>query len=88
MQAARLSELEKLMAKSNAGGISRGQSLDVRSSDEFNKLQEENRVVSELRCLFIHLKLSRLTCSSHRSLRKPWMSCIGKLTNTRTKFEH
>jgi hypothetical protein len=46
MQNARLSELEKLLAKSSASPVGRGKSSDLKSSEEFNSLKEENRVVS------------------------------------------
>ena len=46
MQNARLSELERLIAKSNSTPVGRGNNFDFRSSDEYNELQEENRFVS------------------------------------------
>ena len=46
MQNARLSELEKLLAKSSAKPSPVKMSSAVKSSEEFNKLKEENRVVS------------------------------------------
>lgn len=47
MQNARLSELEKLVAKSSSTPIGgRGKNFDFASSDEYNNLKEENRVVS------------------------------------------
>lgn len=46
MQNARLSELEKLLAKSNSGALGRGTASDLKSSEEFNSMKEENRVVS------------------------------------------
>jgi len=46
MQAARLTELEKLLAKSSAGAAGR-QAIDMRSTEEFKSLQEENRVLTE-----------------------------------------
>ena len=46
MQNARLSELEKLIAKSSSTPIGRGKNFDFTSSEEYNNLQEENRVVS------------------------------------------
>lgn len=47
MQNARLTELERLLAKSSVS-VGRGRSSDVKSSEEYNKIKEENRVVSEL----------------------------------------
>ena len=47
MQNARLSELERLLAKSSVA-MGRGHSSDVKSSEEYNKIKEENRVVSDL----------------------------------------
>jgi hypothetical protein len=44
MQTARLSELEKVLAKSSAGSVAR-QALEMRSSEEFGGMKEENRVV-------------------------------------------
>jgi hypothetical protein len=46
MQNARLSELEKLLAKSSVKSLGRGKASDLKSSEEFNSLKEENRVVS------------------------------------------
>jgi hypothetical protein len=46
MQNARLSELEKLVAKSSATPVGRGKKLDFTSSEDYNALKEENRVVS------------------------------------------
>jgi hypothetical protein len=46
MQHARLSELEKLVAKSSATPVGRGKKLDFQSNEEYNALKEENRVVS------------------------------------------
>lgn len=46
MQNARLSELEKLLAKSSAKPSPVKVSTAAKSSEEFNKLKEENRVVS------------------------------------------
>lgn len=43
IQNARLSELEKLIAKSTSSQLGRG--VDFRNSEEYNNLQEENRVV-------------------------------------------
>ena len=49
MQNARLSELEKILAKSSASGGGFGRktlsAADLRSSEEYNNLKEENRVV-------------------------------------------
>ena len=47
MQNARLSELERLLAKSNVSATGRGHSSDFKSSKEYNALAEENRVVSD-----------------------------------------
>jgi hypothetical protein len=46
---ARLSELEKLLAKSSTPGtpINRSSAMDFRSSDEFRALEDENRMLSE-----------------------------------------
>jgi hypothetical protein len=47
MQSARLSELENFVAKSNATPVGRGvKNFDFNSSEEYNILKEENRVVS------------------------------------------
>lgn len=46
MQNARLSELEKLVAKSSATPIGRGKKMEFASSEDYNALKEENRVVS------------------------------------------
>ena len=46
MQNARLSELEKLLAKTSTGTRSVGIASDMKSSEKFNSLKEENRVVS------------------------------------------
>lgn len=49
LQSVRLSELETLIAKnasSPMGGGRGRKALDFRSSEEFNAMQEENRVVS------------------------------------------
>jgi len=47
MQSARLSELENLVAKSTATPVGRGaKNFDFNSSEEYNTLKEENRVVS------------------------------------------
>lgn len=47
MQNARLSELENLVAKSNATPVGRGaKNFDFNSAEESNNLKEENRVVS------------------------------------------
>lgn len=51
MQNARLSELEKLLAKSSASPLGRGKASDLKSSEEFNSLKEENRVVSISLCV-------------------------------------
>jgi hypothetical protein len=48
MQNARLSELEKLVAKSSSTPIGRSKgNFDFASSDEYNNLREENRVLTE-----------------------------------------
>ena len=47
MQNARLSELERVIAKSNTGSMGRAMSSDVKSVEEYNSLREENRVLSE-----------------------------------------
>jgi hypothetical protein len=44
MQNARLSELERMLAKSNVAAP-RNLSTDLKSSQEYNTLMEENRVV-------------------------------------------
>lgn len=47
MQNARLSELEIVVAKSNSTPIGgRNKNFDFASSEEYNNLKEENRVVS------------------------------------------
>jgi dynactin 1 len=48
MQNARLSELERVLSKSNESSAVRGRSLDFKSSEEYNSLNEENRVVCRL----------------------------------------
>jgi len=49
MQNARLSELEKLVAKSNSTPIGRAKgNFDFASTEEYNNLKEENRVVSSI----------------------------------------
>ena len=48
MQNARLSELEKLVAKSSANPLARGKTAELKASEEINSLKEENRVVSEI----------------------------------------
>lgn len=46
MQNARMSELEKQLAKSSAAPIARSsKGADLHSSDEFKSLKDENRVV-------------------------------------------
>ena len=46
MQNARLSELEKLVAKSNSTPIGRFKgNFDFASAEEYNHIKEENRVV-------------------------------------------
>ena len=47
MTNARLSELEKQLAKSSGMGRSRAHTADVKSAEEFNSLKEENRVLTE-----------------------------------------
>ena len=44
-QNARLSELERLLAKSNSTPVGRGAHFDFRTSEEYSNLREENRVV-------------------------------------------
>lgn len=46
MQNARLSELEKLLAKSSTKPSPVQMSNAVKSSEEFNQMKEENRMVS------------------------------------------
>jgi hypothetical protein len=46
MQNARLSELEAALAKSSVVPMRRGIGVDAKSSEEYNALKEENRVVS------------------------------------------
>ena len=46
MQNARLSELERVLAKSSVA-TGRGRLSDLKSSKEYNALVEENRVVSD-----------------------------------------
>lgn len=45
MLTARLSELEKLLAKSSTGNFGRGKAVETKSSEEVGRLQEEIRVV-------------------------------------------
>jgi hypothetical protein len=47
MQNARLSELEKVVAKSSTGSMGRGMSSEAKSVEEYNSLREENRVLTE-----------------------------------------
>eukprot|EP00977_Amphora_coffeiformis_P018457 scaffold6506_cov171-Amphora_coffeaeformis.AAC.5 len=47
MQNTRLSELERVIAKSSTGSMGRVISSDVKSVEEYNSLREENRVLSE-----------------------------------------
>lgn len=54
MQNSRLSELEKLLAKTNAQPSPRIKSADVYSSAEMNGLKQEIRVVSTLSYLHLH----------------------------------
>jgi hypothetical protein len=51
MMTVRLSELEKLLAKSKSVStpIGRGLTMDFRSAEEFRALEEENRMVRHLR---------------------------------------
>lgn len=65
MMTARLSELEKLLAKSKSVStpVSRGTTLDFRSSEEISALQEENRMVSHLASL-----MGQLVSVTHASL--------------------
>ena len=56
MQNARLSELEKLLAKSSAKPSPAKMSKAVKSSEELNSLKEENRVVR----LFIYVGSSQV----------------------------
>jgi dynactin 1 len=47
MQNARLSELEKVVAKSSTGSMGRVMSAEAKSVEEYNSLREENRVLTE-----------------------------------------
>lgn len=70
MQNARLSELEKLVAKSNSTPIGRSKgNFDFASSEEYNNLKEENRVVRFI--INFSLKSRRIACDdcSHQRLR-------------------
>lgn len=49
MQSARLSELERMLAKSNVAAP-RSLITDFKSSQEYNILNEENRVVRAVHC--------------------------------------
>ena len=65
MQNARLSELERLLAKTSAKPSPVKMSTAVKSSEEFNSLKEENRVVSFLLLRFPrYFDLLDLCCSS------------------------
>jgi hypothetical protein len=55
MQNTRLSELEKLLAKTSAQPSPRIKSAEMTSSEEINNLKQENRVVSAIVC---HLCIS------------------------------
>ena len=69
MQNARLSELEKLVAKSNSTPIGRSKgNFDFASSEEYNNLKEENRVVRFI--INLSFKSRRIACDdSHQRLR-------------------
>ena len=84
MLTARLSEIEKLLAKTQNVGtpVGRGPSFDFRSSDEFSALQEENRMVRHLRILLV---LIRILIRDFCSFRKQSMSCTARSTNMRMR---
>jgi hypothetical protein len=54
MQNARLSELERMLAKSNVTAP-RNMSTDLKSSQEYNTLLEENRVVRTSYSILYHV---------------------------------
>lgn len=66
IQNARLSELEKLIAKSTS--IQMGRGIDFRSSEEYNNLQEENRVVRVDGGLLLYFSIENNIYISHLAL--------------------
>jgi hypothetical protein len=67
MQNARLSELEKMVAKSSSSGFGRTKSaVDFKSTEEYNNLKEENRVVRIM--IEVNLRSLQENCSSPLTL--------------------
>ena len=91
LQNARISELEKVLAKSNSAPSPMNiKSSEMSSSEEINTLKEENRVVSTFLYGMICTSRSLTQISSFDSLcyslQKRWMCCIDKLMSTRMRF--
>lgn len=90
VQNTRLSELEKLLARTSAQPSARIKSAEITSSEEINNLKQENRVVSYfLPCNRLSMPEYIYSCLFllHNSLRKLWMFCTGKSKSTRARFD-